>query len=170
MKKIAVLMVGILCFASVDATGNTLEITDAQIAGENDAKGFKWKWFAAGYFIIHAIPIVLISTNWFIEEFTFDRFDLYDTFDTIDPRCCFAIYGLSPTAVALIHSPAPPADRLLGKSPDWVDAYTKAYKKNMRVYRAASSAVGCITGTATLASTLCLLIPLITGGTPGDAD
>ena len=168
MKKIAVLVVGILFFASVDATGNALEIKEAEIAAKNDAKVIHWKWFNTGYFIIHATPIVLLLAGWLLEEFR-----LYDTFYDIDPHCCLAIYGiyaLSPTAVALIHSPVPPADRLLGKSPVWVDAYTKAYKKHMRRYRAESSTVGCFAGTLSLAGTLYLLHFLIGGGTPGGVD
>ena len=154
MRSIAVLVVGILCFAGVDATGDTLQMKAAQIAGKNDAKGFHRKWFSAGYLFIHTTPIVLIVANHYFHEYRLD-----DTFGF----CCLAMggmYALSPTAAALIHSPIPPADRLLGKSPQWVDAYTKAYQKNMRKARAASSAVGCVVGTATLASILYMVFSI----------
>ena len=63
------------------------------------------------------------------------------------------------TAVAIIHAATPPADRFLGKSPDWVNAYTKAYQKNMRRYRAESTVTGCVMGGAVLATTLYVLFP-----------
>ena len=168
MKKIAVLVVGILFFASVDATGNALEIKAAEIEAEKDAKVIHWAWFNAAAFTVQASPAVLLLSGWFLAEV-----GLYDTFFDMNTYCCLAIYGIyaiTPTAVALIHSPAPPTERLLGKSPDWVDAYTKAYKKNMRRYRAESSAVGCFTGTLSLTSTLYLLSLLNGGGTPGGTD
>ena len=124
MRIIAVLVVSILFFASVDAIGNTLQIKEARIAGENDAKGFKWKWFAAGYMTTNASIIAIVLAAWANENL------LNNTFDTFNhDACLLAIYGaytLAPTAIAILHAATPPADRLLGKSPDWVNAYTKA--------------------------------------------
>ena len=167
MRKIAVFVACILFYASVAPTvASTSEIAEARIAGENDTKGFHWKWFTASYLIIHASPIVFLSAFWFIEEF-----DLYyGTFDNITLSCCTATYGISaltPTAFALIHSPVPPADRLLGKSPDWVHAYIQAYQKGMKRYRAEASVAGCFAGTATLAATVYLIFAATSGGTPG---
>ncbi len=65
---------------------------------------------------------------------------------TENSACWLAAYVLAPTAVAIINVPTPPTDRLLGKSPEWVNAYTKAYKNTMRLYRADSSIRGCILG------------------------
>ena len=167
MRKTAVCVACILFYASVaPLVASTSEIEEARIAGENDTKGFHWKWFTASYLIIHASPIVFMSAIWFIEEF-----DLYyRTFDNIASSCCAATYGifaLTPTAFALIHSPVPPADRLLGKSPDWVNAYTQAYQKGMKRSRVDASVAGCFAGTSTLAATVYLIVAAMSGSTPG---
>lgn len=168
MRKITVCVACILFYASVaPIVASTSEIAEARIAGENDAKSFNWKWFTAGYLTINASPILFLSAIWFIEEF-----DLYyRTFDNIAPGCCAVTYGISaltPTAFALIHSPVPPAAHLLGKSPDWVNAYTQAYQKGMKRYRAEASTAGCFVGTATLGATVYLILAATSGGTPGN--
>lgn len=162
MKNIAVCVVSLLCYASVvPIRAEMSEITEARIAGEKDAEGFHWKWFAVGNLIIQATPVVLF----YMEEFgLFDPVTQYTSYflsgatyrnQKMPPVCCLAIYGayaLSPTVFALRYSPAPPADRLLGKSPDWIDAYTHAYQKHVKRHNAASSAVGCFVGGASLLS------------------
>ena len=158
MRIITVLMVSILCFTSVDAIGNTGEIEEARIAGETDAKGYKGAWFAAGYITANASVIAITLGVWATEGLA------ADVSRTIDNNLMwfFGMYGayiLAPTAFALLDIPIPPADRLLGKSPDWVDAYTKAYQKNMRRYRAESAAAGCCIGGWVLGATLYLLFP-----------
>jgi hypothetical protein len=166
MRKIAVFVACILFYASVaPIVASTSEIAEARIAGENDAKGFYWQWFSAGYLSTHASSILLLSAVWFIEEFSLDGIP-----DNISPSHCAAAYGilaLTPTALALIDSPVPPADRLLGKSPDWVNAYTQAYQKGMKRYRAESSVAGCFAGTVTFAATVYLIFAASSGGTPG---
>ena len=166
MRKIAVFVACILFYASVaPIVASTSEIADARIAGENDAKGFYWQWFSAGYLSAHASPILLLLAMWLMDEFSLDA-----TIDDIHPSHCVAAYGilaLTPTALALIDSPVPPADRLLGKSPDWVNAYTQAYQKGMKRYRAESSVAGCFAGTVTFAGTVALITAVTGGNTPG---
>ena len=166
MRKIAVFVACILFYASVaPIVASTSEITEGRIAGENDTKGFHWKWFTASYLTIHAAPILFLSATWFIEEY-----NLYSrAFDENALSCCVVTYGifaLTPTAFALIDSPVPPADRLLGKSPDWVNAYIQAYQKGMKRYRTEASVAGCFAGTATFASMFYLIFVVTSGGTP----
>ena len=78
-----------------------------------------------------------------------DTYSLYIPIDKIHPTVCLTAYGiytLSPAIVAMTHSPAPPADRLLGKSPEWVTAYTQAYQKRIKRHRTDASVLGCVTG------------------------
>ena len=168
MKKITVLLICVLFYASViQIVASTDEITEARISGENDAQGFQWKWFAASYMTTNASVIAIMLTYWTNEKL------LHNSLNNIQPACWLAIYGayvLTPTAVATIRSPTPPADRLLGKSPEWVNAYTKAYKKSMRRYRAEASAVGCLLGGTVLFATIYSIAPAIWGGTPGGFD
>ena len=167
MKKTAVLLICVLFYASVaPIVAETPEIREARIAGENDANGFNWKWFSMSYLICNTSPLVFILAIGMIEKYNLDAGRLR----TMDPKYCLAAYGiytLAPTAVAIIDKPTPPADRLLGKSPDWINAYTKAYQKSMKRYRAESSALGCITGTGVLAATFFMIIPMMVGDTPG---
>ena len=165
MKKTVGFLVCVLFYASViQIVASTDEMTEARIAGENDAKGFKWKWFAAGYVTTNASVIAIVLAIWANENL------VNHAFDTLHhDACLLAIYGaytLAPTAIAILHAATPPADRLLGKSPDWVNAYTKAYQKNMRRYRAESTAAGCVVGGAVLGATLYQIIPWFTGATP----
>ena len=157
MRKTVVFIICVLFYASLmPIVAETDEITAARIAGKNDAQGFKWEWFTAGYMTANASVIAVV----------FAPMALNNSLDTIDPACWYTIYGayiLTPTAVALIESPTPPADRLLGKSPDWINAYTKAYKQTMRRYRAESSAAGCFSGGTVLALTLYALSPFFFG-------
>ena len=169
MRKIAVLAICILLYASVvPIVAETPEIAEARIAGENDANGFNWQWFAAAYVLSNASPCILIPGIW-----VSDKFHLYDgTIDTIF-SCCLATYGISalvPITVARLHSPSPPADRLLGKSPEWANAYTKAYQKGMKRYRTDASVVGCIAGTGAMVATLFLSAGVFSSsGNIGDA-
>ena len=77
----------------------------------------------------------------------------YDTFNTFNPvtldECILILFGVSailPTGYAVLHSPIPPADRFLGKSSAYVNAYTKAYKKQAKGQRIFMSASGCLGG------------------------
>ena len=112
MKKITVLLICVLFYASViQIVASTDEITEARISGENDAQGFQWKWFAASYMTTNASVIAIMLTYWTNEKL------LHNSLNNIQPACCYTIYGayvLTPTAVAIIDSPTPPADRLLG--------------------------------------------------------
>ena len=158
MRSIVILMISILCFASVDVLGNTRETQEAQIAGETDAKGLKGAWFAAGYMAMSASVIVLILGVQAKEGYATDLLRTIDN-NLICFSGAYGAYILAPTAIAILHTATPPADRLLGKSPDWINAYTKAYQKNMRRYRAASTLVGGCVGGAVLGATLYLLYP-----------
>ena len=119
MRKNAVVLICVLFYANVvPIVAETPEITDARIAGKNDAKGFKWKWFAAGYMTANVSVIVVAL----VESLNNNYLD--GSLDAIAPACWYTLYGaylLTPTAVALIKSPAPQTDLLLGKSPEWVN-------------------------------------------------
>lgn len=166
MKIIALLLV--VFFIGTVAAAETPELAEARRLGQTDAlsKGFDWKFFAVSNLVSTSAPIAVVATILFIEES-----NVYiGTIDTINPGCCLAayfVYNLTPTAIALLHSPAPPADRLLGKSPEWINAYTKAYQRGVKRARAEASIAGCFAGTASLAATTYLIISAVGGSTPG---
>ena len=61
---------------------------------------------------------------------------------------------LGPVAVAsaYVHLPTPPAGRFIGKSPEYILAYTEAYESKARRLQVESAVVGCIGGSAAAAS------------------
>ena len=59
----------------------------------------------------------------------------------------------------MLHSPAPPVERLLGKPPDYVRDYTDAYRSYVRRRRVGLSAAGCITGVPIGIVALIMILP-----------
>jgi hypothetical protein len=57
-------------------------------------------------------------------------------------------------AASLLFVASPRIERLLGKSPDYVMLYTRAYKKTMRSQQARWAALGCATSTCLLTAFL----------------
>lgn len=121
--------------------------TQAKRDAENDAKlDNKLKWFGAGclggilpFIVLDAIILAdytdVISDNTFAPH----------TLDT----CMFSLLGagaILPTGYAVLHTPILPADRLLGKSPNYVDAYARYYRKQVKGERILLSASGCLSG------------------------
>ncbi|MCY3743636.1 MAG: hypothetical protein OXH00_21695 [Candidatus Poribacteria bacterium] len=45
------------------------EIAAARIVGENDANGFKWKWFATSYCTVAATPGLIVLSGWFSDTY-----------------------------------------------------------------------------------------------------
>ena len=54
--------------------------------------------------------------------------------------------GLPSMGIAYIYKPPPPASRLIGKSPEYVEIYQKTYKKEVRSIQTARATWGCIVG------------------------
>ena len=165
MRILAVLAFSILYLsANVEAT---VEITEARIAGESDAKNLdKWKFkrFTVG-FCGSATPIMLLSALG-VGEAAWGISCNYNP----DPTVCCVLYGIGallPFGEALIRAPKPPAQRLLGKSPEWVNAYTKAYQASMKKRNMDATWMGCLTGAAVSAPVL-YLIMVATTGVKGD--
>ena len=161
MRILAVLAFSILYLStSVEAT---VEITEARLAGESDAKNLdKWKFkrFAVG-FCGSATPILLLSAL-AVGDAAWDISYNYN----LDPTFCCLLYGIGPLlpiGEALIHAPKTPAQQLLGKSPEWVNAYTKAYQASMKKRNLDATLIGCLTGTVVSAPVL-----LILGGMSGN--
>lgn len=48
---------------------------------------------------------------------------------------------------AYAYQPAPPPSRFVGKSPQYIESYTRAYKTKIRRLQLRSSAIGCVGGT-----------------------
>ena len=163
MRILAVLAFSILYLSANVAA--TVEITEARLAGESDAKNLgKWKFkrFAVG-FCGSATPIVLLSAVLLGDA-------IWDTSyaDSLMAYSCvlYGIGGLLTIGAALTHAPEPPAQRLLGKSPDWVNAYTEAYQKSIKRYNAIATFEGCVAGTVIPVIVLYPIVVSAAGSTP----
>ena len=161
MRILAVLAFSVLYLsANVEAT---VEITEARIAGESDAKNLdKWKFkrFTVA-FCASATPIMLLSALG-VGETAWGISCNYNP----DLTVCCVLYGIGallPFGEALIRAPKPPAQRLLGKSPEWVNAYTKAYQASMKKRNMDAALIGCLTGVAVSAPVLYLIVVATTG-------
>ena len=62
------------------------------------------------------------------------------------------LLGTLSVASAYTHQPTPPQGRFLGKSPEYILAYTNAYESKARRLQVESAAIGCIAGSVTAAS------------------
>lgn len=79
----------------------------------------------------------------------------------IGTGCIFTFFGVG---AAYLLSPSPKATRLLGKSPEYVKAYIKYYKKKARFIRLVYATGGCVV------ITTLFIISALTGGTEGVYD
>jgi len=57
------------------------------------------------------------------------------------------LFGLFGIGAAYLIEPDPPASRLLGKSPEYVAAYTDCYRDAARDIQVKKATVGCVIGT-----------------------
>lgn len=170
MKKFAVLVILILCYTGIiPIAAETPEVRDAQLAGENDVKGFQWKWFGISYITANTSFSLCAGGLFFLDSYFSslinDRFD-----HSMTPVCCLTTlgaYALIPPVISYIYPGSPPPDRFLGKSLDWIDAYSEAYRKRKRRNNVLSSGTGCFLGGAVLAGTLTILDNIL-WGTIGD--
>lgn len=115
----------------------------AQRDAEKDLNSAKeLTWFVAGC-CGGVFPFVILTTLAFGEDISYIGPMPLDT-------CLISVFGvglLLPTGYAALHSPAPPTNQFLGKSSDYVDAYTVVYRNRMKRKRVVQSTKGCLLGT-----------------------
>ena len=72
-------------------------------------------------------------------------------------------YGFACSIVALPHAflgtPEVPFERLIGKSPDYVNTYTRVYQQSAKRRRLQSAAIGCGIGVGVSTLTNLILLP-----------
>ncbi|TET47144.1 hypothetical protein E3J62_02355 [candidate division TA06 bacterium] len=60
--------------------------------------------------------------------------------------------------VAMVATPSPPQTRLIGKSPEYVAAYTDAFKAKGKSIQTTQSLIGCLVGTVATCGCYFILI------------
>ncbi len=147
-----------------------IEDASAKRDAEKDVRSYnEYKWFAGGC-LGAAIPLMLLSV-WRFADYHGHGVYIEDyiphpqgqnTLDFSYTNYCWlsslVAGALMPTLYAIFHSPTPPAEKFLGKSPDYINAYIIAYTSKVKRQRIALSTVGCIVGTC-LGTSTHLLIP-----------
>lgn len=139
-----------LMTASVAAKDAKSDVkVEAKRDAERDAKSVHKLWFAGGC-LGSGLPYLSLYVLLFAEAHGV-YIDIGD-FQGADKLgiCCLSVIGagtLLPTWYAIFHSPTPPADQLLGKSLDYVNAYTTAYRRKVQREQIVLSATGCLVGT-----------------------
>lgn len=77
----------------------------------------------------------------------------------IGAGCVFNLLGVG---AAYLYKPVPPPERLLGKSPEYVDSYTECYTKQARRSQADKAWIGCgVSGGVSLVAGTILIIALV---------
>ena len=146
--KTAFTLIFLFFIIAVGAEPNIIKAdTQAKRDAENDAKlDNKLKWFGAGCLggVLPFIVLDAILIADYTDVISHNTFDPY----TLD-ACILSLLGagaILPTGYVVLHTPILPADRLLGKSPNYVDAYTRYYRKQVKSERILLSASGCLSG------------------------
>ena len=92
--------------------------------------------------------VVGYSTGSIINSEWEDSGGIYSFYGPNDAQVIGCILGalivgsIGPTITAYNHTPTPPADRLLGKSPEYIETYTKVYQKTARIQQALKATAG----------------------------
>ncbi len=137
---------------SIPLVAVSVEAKDPKSEAKKDVKNIKeLKWFAAGFLggVLPFIPICILNAA-----------DNVQNDDLYYISCLFlGVSPLLPTTYAIFHSPVPPAEQLLGKPPDYVNAYTDAYRSYAKSHRVALSIAGCMAGGFVGAATVVMLLP-----------
>ena len=61
------------------------------------------------------------------------------------PAGCFL--GVAGILIAAVYTPHPPAEKLLGKSPEYIAYYTSTYQQVAKDDQVTEATLGCLTGT-----------------------
>ena len=110
----------------------------AEVQAKQDGKSDvnKFAWFTAGF--------IGCASAWTIIALTDRRGYIVDS-ATLDQslRCLTVTVPFLPIVYAISASSVPPTERLLGKSPEYVNVYVDSYTKEVKRQRIILSAAGC---------------------------
>ena len=134
-SSLLVLFMMVLLLSSPLAT--LAQQNSAEIQAKQDAKSDvnKFAWFAGGFIGCASgwTMLALIDSGDYIDSATLDQ----------SLRCLVVMVPFLPMVYAISASPAPPTERLLGKSPEYVNVYVNSYKKEVKRQRVLLSVAGC---------------------------
>lgn len=131
---LAFLMVVLLLSSPLATLAQQISV---EVQAQQDAKSDfnKFAWFTAGY--------IGCASGWTILALN------DETEDSIRiPLACLGMtVPLLPIVFAISAASAPPTERLLGKSPEYVNVYVDSYAKEVKRQRVIFSVAGCGSGT-----------------------
>ena len=131
--------------SNIDGFKNVDPQLEALTAAEGDASRDvnKLLWFSVGVGSVVIIgPLGAYAGYVVIEE-------IIDPFSGV--LAGFVVGATAPLFLIDNYDPDPPSERLVGKSPDYIDYYAKTYKSKARSIRKRSAMAGCLFGGCLLA-------------------
>lgn len=72
------------------------------------------------------------------------------------PAGCFL--GVAGILIAAVYTPHPPAEKLLGKSSEYIAYYTSTYQQVAKNHHVTEATLGCLTGTCLVGATYIWLL------------
>ena len=127
---------------------------DAESDADNDVNKLIWGGIGGVAGVVGIIPTGLGCLFVALEDEFGDGLSTEETLAVSLLICGGGIVACSPAVLAISIKPTPPSERLLGKSPEYVDTYVDTYVRKVRVRRGASSAIGTVIGVGCLASSI----------------
>ena len=113
-----------------------------------------------GLLIFLILPLSAVAQLSDIEQASADARS--DAKQNVSPFA-WGAYGFACSIVALPHAflgtPEVPFERLIGKSPDYVNTYTRVYQQSAKRRRLQSAAIGCGLGVGVSTFTNLILLP-----------
>ena len=141
MRYTCILLLTVLMFShplSSFAETNDPEIIKTRAKGDADRDVSRLKWFGSGTGLMGGVMCCIATAG----------IAFHNTGNTNGnpPEAIFTFPFLIPVvglAAIYRHSPSPPAERLIGKSPLYVSIYTDTYQSHARSIRTKMAASGC---------------------------
>ena len=134
-SSLLVLFMMVLLLSSPLAT--LAQQVSAEVQAKQDAKSDvnKVAWFTAGFIGCASgwTMLALIDSGDYIDSATLDQ----------SLRCLVVMVPFLPMVSAIFVSSTPPTERLLGKSPEYVNVYVDSYAKEVKRQRIILSVGGC---------------------------
>ena len=116
---------------------------DAERDADNDVNKFTWFYFSS----LAGIGAVLPGgCSLGLAELGSDSLSAEDKLIGSLCMCGGSIVAFLPAVLAISIKPTPPSERLLGKSPEYIDAYVDIYVRKVRRRRGRVSAIGSAVG------------------------
>lgn len=141
---LTILMV-VLIFYSPYATLAEQISVERQAKQDAEADVNKSLWISTGCAVL-LLPMLGLLAGSFVPQSSGSSFIGINDQEAWGFSIGCAVGCLGPLTLISMYQQTPPPERFIGKSPEYIDVYTDAYKKRDRSLRVQYTAVGCAIG------------------------